>query len=73
MKGLVDLGILVALATGAWGVPFTPYEANRFGGSDVPGVGTKLALKRSVVLSDLHVEIARVQAVNRAFKKFAKR
>jgi len=69
------LGIWIALATGVWGVPFTPYEANRFGaGSDVaPGVGTKLALKRSVVDSDVHLEIARVQAVNRAFKKFAKR
>ena len=73
MKGLIDLGILVALATGVWGVPFTPYEANRFGGPGAPEVGTKLALKRSVVQSDVHIEIARVQAVNRAFKKFAKR
>ena len=73
MKGFVDFGILVALATGVWGVPFTPYEGNRFDDFDAPGVGTKLTLKRSAVQSDVHVEIARVQAVNRAFKKFAKR
>ena len=73
MKGFLNLGIWVTLATGVWGAPFTPYDANRFDGFGAPGAGTKLALKRSVVQSDVHLEIARVQAVNRAFKKFAKR
>jgi hypothetical protein len=76
MIGFLDLGIWVALATGVWGAPFTPYDGTRFdgfGAPDAPGTGTKLALKRSVVQSDVHLEIARVQAVNRAFKKFAKR
>lgn len=73
MKGFGIWGIWVVLVTGVWGAPFRPYEANRFGGSGAAGAGTKLALKRSVVESDVHLEIARVQAVNRAFKKFAKR
>jgi hypothetical protein len=73
MKGFGIWGIWVVLVTGVCGAPFTPYEANRFGASGAAGAGTKLALKRSVVESDVHPEIARVQAVNRAFKKFAKR
>jgi hypothetical protein len=78
MHGTKVWGILVVLVTtaGVWGLPFTPYEGNRFGaavGGDAPGGGTTLALKRSAGSEDVHLEIARVQAVNRAFKKFAKR
>lgn len=74
MKGFEILGIFAILGTGVWGIPFTPYEAPHFGGSVGDGAtGAKLALKRSGESTDVHVEIARVQAVNRAFKKFSKR
>ena len=63
--------LAVLLGEGVWGIPFTPYEAPHFGGSGAGG--TKLLLKRSQVSREVHVEIARVQAVNRAFKKFSKR
>ena len=71
MRGLEFLGVWGVFATGVWGIPFTPYELPKFGES--AGTGTKLALKRSIEPTDLHLEIARVQAVNRAFKKFSKR
>jgi hypothetical protein len=76
MKGLGSLGIWIALTSGVWGIPFTPYEAPHYvgtieGGDNVPG--TKLMLKRSAEADGIHPEIARVQAVNRAFKKFSKR
>jgi len=63
--------LAVLLGEGVWGIPFTPYEAPHFGGGGAGG--TKLLLKRSQVSREVHVEIARVQAVNRAFKKFSKR
>jgi len=82
MKGAVELfGVVawIALAgEGVWGVPFRPYEGPHFGGvggsggSDTAGT-TKLALKRSPEPQNVHPEIARVQAVNRAFKKFGGR
>ena len=82
MKGIIGLfGVIawIALAgEGVWGVPFRPYEVPHFGGADGSSgsdtVGTtKLALKRSPEPQNVHPEIARVQAVNRAFKKFAGR
>jgi len=82
MKRILDLfGVVawVALAgEGVWGVPFRPYEVPHFGGASgsggSDGAGTaKLALKRSPEPRNVHPEIARVQAVNRAFKKFAGR
>ena len=71
MKVLGIAVLAVLFGEGVWGSPFTPYEAPHFG--DGATGGTKLALKRAEVARDVHVEIARVQAVNRAFKKFSKR
>lgn len=67
---ILSLGLI--LTTGAWGIPkpFTPYEMPQYG--EVAPAGAKLALKRSAE-PQVHQEIARVQAVNRAYKKFAKR
>jgi hypothetical protein len=73
MRCLEFLGIWGVLATGVWGIPFTPYELPKFGESTGEGTGTKLSLKRSIGPAEVHLEIARVQAVNRAFKKFSKR
>ena len=78
MRGLDILGIWVSLIMGVWGLPnpFTPYVAPQFGtaqGNGAQAPGMKLALKRSLERMDVHPEIARVQARNRAFKKFAKR
>ena len=73
MRGLELLGIWVILASGVWGIPFTPYESPLFGEGGVTETGTKLMLKRTMQLDGVHPEIARVQAVNRAFKKFSKR
>jgi hypothetical protein len=73
MRFLGILGTWLGLTAVVWGVPFTPYEPPHFGGADAAGEGIKLALKRSPEPSGVHLEIARVQAVNRAFKKFAKR
>jgi len=73
MRGLEILGIWIVLAWRVLGIPFTPYEAPHFGGTTGDGTGTTLTLKRSVEPASVHVEIARVQAVNRAFKKFSKR
>lgn len=72
MRGLDILSLGLILATGVWGIPkpYTPYEMPHFG--DGAPAGAKLALKRSAE-PQVHQEIARVQAVNRAFKKFAKR
>jgi hypothetical protein len=56
--------------------PFTPYVAPHFDPTQegkVSAPGMRLALKRSPEPVDVHPEIARVQARNRAFKKFAKR
>ena len=72
MKGFGILGIWITLANGVWGIPFRPYESHQFGGGS-EGSGAKLALKRSAEPEGVHPEIARVQAVNRAFKKFEKR
>ena len=73
MRGLDILGLGLILATGVLGIPnpFTPYEVPQYG-KVAPAAGAKLALKRSAE-PQVHQEIARVQAVNRAFKKFAKR
>jgi hypothetical protein len=76
MRLLEILVFAITFGNGVWGIPFTPYEAPHFGGVEgntVPGSGTKLALKRAPEPVEVHPEIARVQAVNRAFKKFAKR
>lgn len=76
MRGLGSFGIWIILATGVWGIPFTPYETPHFGGATEGGdsvPGTKLTLKRSAEPDGVHPEIARVQAINRAFKKFSKR
>ena len=78
MKGFgVKICSVFLLVSGVWGIPFTPYERPHFGGAttgaDVPEPGTTLSLKRSAEPAGVHLEIARVQAVNRAFKKFSKR
>jgi len=76
MKTLNVLSVWTLLVLGILAVPFRPYEPPHFGGvqaSATPEVGPKLALKRSISTNDIHPEIARVQAVNRAYKKFAKR
>ena len=73
MKGFGILGIWITLASGVWGIPFRPYEPHQVGGASGGEPGTKLALKRSAEPEGVHPEIARVQAVNRAFKKFEKR
>lgn len=72
MKVLVIAALAVLLGEGVWATPFTPYEAPHFGDGGSGG-GTKLKLKRAEGSREVHIEIARVQAVNRAFKKFAKR
>ena len=72
MKVLGIAALVVFLGEGVWGTPFTPYEAPHFGDGGSGG-GTKLKLRRTEVSREVHIEIARVQAVNRAFKKFAKR
>lgn len=82
MKGILSICACVLLGIeGVWGIPFIPYEAPHYdpsgetsGQSVAPVAGTKLALKRSTVPeTDTHLEIRRVQAINRAYKKFAKR
>lgn len=74
MKTLGVLCIWVVLVIGVLGVPFLPYEPPRLDPSALAQVGgAKLALKRGVPTGNVHREIARVQAVNRAYKKFAKR
>lgn len=78
MRSLDVLGICFVLITDVWGLsnPFTPYIAphsKATEGNGAHALGVKLALKRSPEPLDVHPEIARVQARNRAFKKFAKR
>jgi hypothetical protein len=72
--GIWCLGFATA-TTGVWGLPFTPYASPHFGGGDqnVGESGATLKLKRAVVETDVHPLIARAQAVNRAYKKFAGR
>jgi hypothetical protein len=72
MKVLSIAALVWLLGEGVWGIPFTPYEVPHFGDGGTAG-GTKLLLKRAEVSREVHIEIARVQAVNRAFKKFSKR
>ena len=70
------VSLSLAIAVSAFPKPFTPYEPPHFGGADANNDdgGFKLMLKRTPDTTDgTHVEIARVQAVNRAFKKFSKR
>jgi len=76
MKSFLSVCVLLLGIEGVWGVPFVPYEAPQFDSASGQSLasGTKLALKRSPVSeTDTHWEIKRVQAINRAYKKFAKR
>jgi len=77
MKGLGYWCLGVACATtGVWGLPFTPYTAPQFGGAGTQGStdqGLSIKLKRSIVETDVHPLIARAQAGNRAYKKYAPR
>jgi len=72
MKGF-GICLVVLVVSGVSGIPFIPYEAPHFGGKSVPESGTTLKLKRSPEPVGVHLEIARVQAINRAYKKFSKR
>jgi hypothetical protein len=72
MRDLQLLSVIFILVVGVLGIPrpFTP----DFGiARENNGHGTKLLLKRFEGSVTVHPEIARVQAVNRAYKKFSKR
>ena len=77
MRGLEILSLGCVVVSGVFAIPkpFTPYEAPKFGSiaGDDEASGAKLMLKRTTGSAEVHLEIARVQAVNRAYKKFAKR
>jgi hypothetical protein len=73
---ILEILVLLGVTGGVLATPFTPYRRPNFGGSapSPPAPqGATLKLKRTPEPVDVHPEIARVQAVNRAFKKFAKR
>jgi hypothetical protein len=75
MRGLEILCLVLGITSGVSAVPrpFTPYQPPNYGATGGVGKGTSLKLKRTPEPVDVHPEIARVQALNRAFKKFSKR
>jgi hypothetical protein len=77
MKGLEFLYLGIAFtSTAVWGLPFIPYSAPHYGDAGQPTPseqGVSLKLARSIVQTDVHPLIARAQAANRAYKKFAGR